>query len=515
MPSYLIVVLAVLAAAALALGVLFYLGRHGRLPSGRLARISSIGRLSAGMSASWLGATIRRLFASQAGRERIDEARRKADAERVTQTMGQMKGAFMKLGQMMSFIEGGIPAEYQAALKQLQQEAPPMDFALVRDTVERELGKPLERAFAHFEQKPLASASIGQVHRARLPSGEEVVVKVQYPGVADAIRADLANAELLQRSLKLIYPAHDPDAVIDELRGRIFEEFDYRNELVNQTEFADLYAGHPHFHIPRPFPSHSSGMVLTSEFVRGRRFDDVCNDAPEARGRYAEIIYRFVFGSIMRHRLFNGDPHPGNYLFGDDGRVVFLDFGCVKRFGGQMSSTWAQLIASHFMADHEGFRRGAIALGFLKQDTAIDADQLYEYFQYFYEPFRFDREFGFSREYIAASFRQVFAPEGRFAGMQKRMTMPGDFVFVNRIQWGVFSILGRLGAKRNFHRIHREYLWGEPAWTPLGEEDQAYWEKRGISHAPAAPPPASFAGIGGDEPPAPVAPALASPPPSA
>ena len=486
------VVVAVVAAVVLGLVgayVLLWLGRHGRLPAGRLSRLSRIGRLSAGLSASWLGATFRRLFAGHAGRERIDEARRKADATRVAETMGQMKGAFMKLGQMMSFISDNIPAEYQAALKSLQSEAPPMDFALVRDTVERELGKPLERAFAHFEPKPLASASIGQVHRARLPSGEEVAVKVQYPGVADAIRADLANMALLQRSLKLIYPAHDPEQVIEELRGRIFEEFDYANELRNQEEFHRLYDQHPHFHIPRPYPSHSSKMVLTSEFVAGRRFDDVLGDSAEKRGRYAEIIYRFVFGSIMRHRLFNGDPHPGNYLFSDDGKVVFLDFGCVKRFAPEMSRVWAQLIAAHLSSDHEGFRKNAISLGFLKEATAIDAELLYGYFQLFYEPFRFDREFSFSRAYIASTFKQVFAPEGRFSGMQKRMTMPGDFVFVNRIQWGVFSILGHLGAKRNFHRIHREYLWNEPPSTPLGQDDAAYWAKRGVVHTPAAPPP--------------------------
>jgi predicted unusual protein kinase regulating ubiquinone biosynthesis (AarF/ABC1/UbiB family) len=477
--------------ALAAVGVLLWLGRRGRLPSGRLARLTHIGQLSAGLSASWLGATLRRLFAGQAGRERIDEARRKADAARVAETMGQMKGAFMKLGQMMSFISDNIPAEYQAALKSLQSEAPPMDFALVRDTVERELGKPLERAFAHFEPRPLASASIGQVHRARLPSGEEVVVKVQYPGVADAIRADLANMALLQRSLKLIYPAHDPQQVIEELRGRIFEEFDYANELANQEEFHRLYDQHPHFHIPRPYASHSSKMVLTSEFVAGRRFDDVLGDSAEARGRYAEIIYRFVFGSIMRHRLFNGDPHPGNYLFSDDGKVVFLDFGCVKRFAPEMSRVWAELIAAHLSNDHEGFRKNAISLGFLKEATAIDAELLYGYFQLFYEPFRFDREFSFSRAYIASTFKQVFAPEGRFSGMQKRMTMPGDFVFVNRIQWGVFSILGHLGASRNFHRIHREYLWNEPPSTPLGQEDAAYWAKRGVVHTPAAPPPAT------------------------
>lgn len=480
--------LAVLAVVlVLAAAAVLWLGRGGRLPAGRLARLSTIGRLTAAMSASWLGARLRRLFAGEARRARLDDAQRRANAERVAQTMGQMKGAFMKLGQMMSFISGGAPPEYHAALKRLQSDAPAMPFAVVRDTLERELGKPLERAFASFDEAPLAAASIGQVHRARLPSGDDVVVKVQYPGVADAIGADLANVELLTRSLKLLYPAHDPGPVIAELRGRIGEELDYTRELRNQAEFAALYDGHPHVHVPRTYPGHSTSRVLTSELVRGRRFEDACGDDADARGRHAEIIYRFVFGSIMRYRLFNGDPHPGNYLFGDDGRVVFLDFGCVKRFDAPMATTWARLISAHFDGDRAAFRRGAIALGFLTDDTAIDADQLYDYFQFFYEPFRFDREFAFSPGYITASFKQVFAPEGRFAGMQKRLAMPGDFVFVNRIQWGVFSILGHLGATRNFHRIHREYLWGEPPSTALGEEDRAHWERRGVHHPAAAP----------------------------
>jgi len=461
----------------------FWLGRGGRLPSGRISRLATISRMSAGLSASWLGANVRRLFAGKAGRERIDEARRKADAARIAETMGHMKGAFMKLGQMMSFISDNVPSEMQTALKSLQSEAPPMDFALVRDTVERELGKPLERLYARFDPVPLASASIGQVHRAKLPTGEEVVVKVQYPGVADAIRADLKNAEMLQRAMKLMYPAHDPEPVIEELRGRIFEEFDYRLEAKNQEEFRALYEGHPAIRIPRVHAAYSAEKVLTSEFVAGRRFDDVCKDNPGARSGLAEIIFGFAFGSIIRFRLFNGDPHPGNYLFDHDGKVVFLDFGCVKRFPEEMARDWGALIAAHFGGDKTRFRQLAVRLGFLKEETPIDAGKIYDFFELFYEPFRFDREFSFSREYIASTFKQVFAPGGKFSGMQKQMTMPGHFVFVNRIQWGVFSILGHLGARQNFHRIHREFLFGEPPSTPLGTADHAYWSARGITHS--------------------------------
>jgi predicted unusual protein kinase regulating ubiquinone biosynthesis (AarF/ABC1/UbiB family) len=366
-----------------------------------------------------------------------------------------------------------------------------MDFAQVRDVVERELGKPLERAFSHFEEKPLAAASIGQVHRARLPDGADVVVKVQYPGVADAIRADLANVAMIHQMLKVMYPAFDPKPVVEELRSRIYEEFDYKSELANLQEFGKLYQDHPFIRIPGVHPGWSTSQVLTMEYVAGRRFDDVLAQADDAtRSRYAEIIYRFVFGSILRFRLFNGDPHPGNYLFDGEGRVVFLDFGCTKRFPEDMARHWSGLIASHFRGDQQAFRAGLVALGFLPEQSPLDAERLYGYFQLFYEPFRFDREFSYSPQYIASTFKQVFAPGGKFEGMSKALNMPAHFVFVNRIQWGVFSILGHLNAHRNFHRIHREYLFGDAPATELGRLDQQHFARRGVKFAPAVDGPA-------------------------
>ncbi len=161
--------------------------------------------------------------------------------------------------------------------------------------------------------------------------------------------------------------------------------------------------------------------------------------------------------------------------------MVFLDFGCVKRFPEDMARTWSGLIASHFAGDRAAFRRGLVTLSFLKDDSPLDADRLYAYFQLFYEPFRFDRDFGFSREYIASTFKQVFTPEGEFAGMAKQLNMPGHFVFVNRIQWGVFSIFGQLAAHANYHRIYREYLFAEPPATPLGELAHRHQLERAVS----------------------------------
>jgi predicted unusual protein kinase regulating ubiquinone biosynthesis (AarF/ABC1/UbiB family) len=385
-----------------------------------------------------------------------------------------MKGAFMKLGQMLSFVSDEVPEELRLALTSLQASAPPMDFALLRAVAEEQLQRPLERAFASFDERPLASASIGQVHRATLPTGEEVAVKIQYPGVAEAIAADLDNATMLYRMITPFYPGLDARPVVDELRARIGEELDYAREAENQRRFAALYDGHPFIRVPRVIDSHSTSRVLTTEFVRGRRFEEVCTLDEATRSRYGEIIFRFVFGTILCHGMFNGDPHPGNYLFDDQGRVVFLDFGCVKYFPKQMLDDWRALVRTHLFEDKPAFARQLVALGFIPSVDGFDPEMLFDYFGYFYEPIQEDREFVFSRGYNARSFKQVFKPAGRYDGLAQKLNMPPDFVFVNRIQWGVHSVLAYLEARGNFHRIERELLLGEAPATELGRLEHEF-----------------------------------------
>jgi predicted unusual protein kinase regulating ubiquinone biosynthesis (AarF/ABC1/UbiB family) len=471
--------LALLAVASFAIVLLLLLRtRDGTVARGRFERMFKIGRLSAHVSTSWLGARLRRRFASVERRRRIDDAQRRAMAARVAETMGNMKGAFMKLGQMLSFVSDDVPEELRVALASLQAEAPPMEFGLLRDVAERELGMPLERAFARFDEKPLASASIGQVHRAMLPSGEEVVVKVQYPGIADAIQSDLDNAAMLYALMAPFYPGVDGKQVVDELRARIGEELDYRHEADHQRLFAAAYDGHPFIRVPRVIDGYSTARVLTSEFVDGRRFADILNLGSKERARYGEIVYRFVFGTIARHGLFNADPHPGNYIFDRDGRVAFLDYGCVKRFPPAMLDDWRGLVRSHLVGQREEFVRRLAALGFIASPDGWDAALLYDYFGYFYEPFHEDREFTFDKAYNRRSFGVVFKPQGRFAPLAKRLNMPRHFVFVNRIQWGVHSILAQLGACGNWHRIHGEIMFEGPPATELGVLEAEYRARR-------------------------------------
>jgi hypothetical protein len=258
---------------------------------------------------------------------------------------------------------------------------------------------------------------------------------------------------------------------------RIIEELDYTREAQNQSNFRDLYLEHPFIRVPRVFPSHSTGRVLTSEYVAGKRFADVLTLDTAERDRYGEILYRFVFGSILRFGVFNGDPHPGNYLFDEEGRVVFLDFGCVKYFPPLMLANWKALVTAHLRNDRDEFGKRLIELGFIPALSDEESHTLFDYFGYFYEPFHDDRRFTFSREYNRKSFRMIFKPEDRFRGYEKKLNMPADFVFVNRIQWGVYSILADLGATANWNRIDAEFRLGAEPETELGRADRDFFRR--------------------------------------
>jgi hypothetical protein len=238
--------------------------------------------------------------------------------------------------------------------------------------------------------------------------------------------------------------------------------------------FYDLYRDHPFVRVPKVYPSHSTDVVLTSEYVPGRSFDQILEADEVERSRYGEILYRFIIGSLLELGVFNGDPHPGNYIFDEDGRVVFLDYGCIKYFPEDMMRSWKELVRAHLDGDRAEFCRRLVELGFFRPGTDLAEEPLYEYFGYFYEPFRVDRDFTFTREYNAKSMEMVFKPSGDIKPLHRQMNMPRDFVFVNRIQWGVYSVLAQLGATGNWHRIHREYLDRTAPITELGHADHEY-----------------------------------------
>ena len=310
-------------------------------------------------------------------------------AEDVAATLGTMKGVLMKLGQMASYVDDGLSPAARRTLSRLQDSVPPMSAELAAQVIAEELGRPPEQVFATWDPDPIAAASIGQVHRAITRDGRAVAVKVQYPGIAETIEADLGNVALLRRMLKITAPMQDVDALLAELRERVTEELDYRREARNQQMFARYYAGHPTIHVPGIVAELSTRRVVTSELADGARFAELAGWSQAERDLAAETIYRFVFRSLYEAHAFNGDPHPGNYLFHGGGRVTFLDFGLVKHFTADELQPLVAMV-KHLCVDDdpEGFRRAMEDAGFLMPGAPLPTDMIVEHMAVFYDTVR-------------------------------------------------------------------------------------------------------------------------------
>ncbi|MEZ5166314.1 MAG: AarF/ABC1/UbiB kinase family protein [Acidimicrobiales bacterium] len=451
--------------------------RQTASPIGALSRTQrqgEVGRLVMRRAADRGFTKARSRLASDEARRRLQADLERRDARDVVASLGEMKGALMKLGQMASYLDEGMPEPMRQALASLRSDAPPMPSDLALTEIERSLGRPLHELFREIDPRPVAAASIGQVHRAVTTDGRNVAVKVQYPGIAEAIAADLDNTERLAMVLGLVYPGLNPDELVEELRARINEELDYRQEAANQRLFADYYAGHPHVWIPEVDEDRSTRTVLTTEFVPGRPFDAVYDAPVEERERVAEILYRFVFRSLNRQYVFNGDPHPGNYLLADDGRVAFLDFGLVKHFAPDEVEQFAVLIRAMIDRDPAEFRRKAEEVGVLRPGAPFADQEIFDWFAAYYELILDDEPVTVTTDYSVGLLYQTF--DAKTHAILKHTNVPPTFALIQRINLGLFSILGQLRATANWRAISEElWVWTDaPPSTPLGEEEAAW-----------------------------------------
>jgi len=453
---------------------------------GRAARNAQLAGLGSRVGARWGAHKAKRIFADSERKAELDREFEIKTAEDVVKRLGNMKGAFMKLGQMASYLDQGMPEHMRKTLAVLQQDAPPMSPELAAQAVQAELGAPPSELFAEFDIDPIAAASIGQVHRAITHDGLAVAVKVQYPGVDEAIANDLSNAEPLLRIMRRAFPSLDPEPLVKELTDRLVEEVDYVLEARNQQLFSDYYAGHPFVHVPLVVPDLSTQRVLTTELASGHRFDEVVTWSPQERNLAAETLYRFTFGSMYRLRAFNGDPHPGNYLFRPGGKVTFLDYGLVKHFEPETIENFMKLIKSMVIDDDMvSFRSEAIRQNLLAPgaEQAISESQVRQYFAHFYEFVLSDGPYTVTPEYASATVRQIFAfdesVDAEGASIAKFTNMPPDYTIVQRINLGLLAVFGELEATANWRRIAEE-LWpfieGPPS-TPMGERIASEWGK--------------------------------------
>ncbi len=449
----------------------------------RSSRNLEVARLGASVGVITASSAARKVFASAERRIEIDTEREMRTAQEIAESLGNMKGALMKLAQMAGFVDEGLPEPLRVALSQLQSQAPPMAGELAAEVIVNELGKRPDELFLEWDPVPIAAASIGQVHRALWldpATGTEraVAVKVQYPGIDEAIRADLANTSMVGGMLSTLFKGLDPAPMVAELRLRIGEELDYINEATNQRFFAEQFRGHPFIHIPAVIDSLSTARVLTSELSTGVRFDELLTWDQTERDMAGESIFRFVFRSLYQFNAFNGDPHPGNYLFHPGGKVTFLDFGLVKRFTIDEMHLFQDMISAAVLKpDWDEYRRLIEEAGLLRKGAPATTEEARDYFALFYDFVRNDDNITWTPAYSSHVTRNLF---DRSSPIAQYATVPPAFVVIQRINLGLYGVLGQLNASGNYRRIAEE-LWPMtkgPASTPMGRLEHAWLASR-------------------------------------
>jgi predicted unusual protein kinase regulating ubiquinone biosynthesis (AarF/ABC1/UbiB family) len=451
-----------------------------KIPTSRVARTTKVGRLAAGQAVRQFGTRAANIARSDEGAQAALDRRQVQTAEQIVAVLGTMKGAAMKLGQVMSFLDVGLVPEefreeFQEKLAALRDAAPKVSFQQMKKVMEDEYDEPLDEIFETFDPVPIAAASIGQVYKARMHDGRQVAVKVQYPGVASAVRADMQNLGMILRLMKRIAPGLDPKALGDEIRARIDEELDYELEASNQRALARIFRGHPFIVVPDVITRLSREKVVVSEFVSGRGFEEIKQLPQAERDRIGEIIFRFYFGCMYRHHQFSGDPHPGNSLLLDDGRMAFLDFGLFKRIPAEVSEfeLETQRLGSEGRGDEliELLHKG----GFIGDPSFYTVDKIMAQFQDLTWWYTTDEEILLTPEIATEVMIQMSDPRSRHWGSMRHETLPPDHLFGRRLETLTLAVLGQLRAKANWHRITREWVYGDPPVTELGRQEAEFY----------------------------------------
>jgi predicted unusual protein kinase regulating ubiquinone biosynthesis (AarF/ABC1/UbiB family) len=450
-----------------------------KIPTSRLARTAKFGGLVAGQSARWAGTQFANRRRTPEEAEEAEGKRALALADELVTQLGQMKGAAMKLGQVLSTVDFEmVPADereaFKAKLAALRDDAPQVPFKKMREVLLDDLGGSIDEHFREFDAEPIAAASIGQVYRGMLHDGRDVAIKVQYPGVAEAVETDLRNAAVLLPLVKRLAPGLDAKAILDELRDRIGEELDYEVEAQNQRRIARAYRDHPFILVPNVVTSMSTRRVLITDFVEGRHFGLVQKLPEPERDRFAEICFRFFYGLVRRERIAAGDPHPGNFLLARDDRVCFLDFGLVRRMDADYLADERALAQAVINQDADTVFKYMTSLGYLPDPKSFDPERVLAQLTtagewYFTTGFR-----RLTPEYVRESMEVSGSPSSPFFDEMRRQTIPPQALLLRRMEGLLFSVLGELRAGADWGTLALEYIADTPPSTELGRAE-ANW----------------------------------------
>jgi len=450
-----------------------------KMPTSRVRRSATVGRLAATEAVKQFGTRAANVTRGEDAAEEALGRRQLETAKQIVAVLGTMKGAAMKLGQVLSFLDVGlVPEQYreefQLELAKLRDAAPQVSFKQMRKVLEEDLEAPIDEVFAEFDEDAIAAASIGQVYRATLPDGRLVAVKVQYPGVASAVRSDMRNLGVILRLLKGLAPGLDVRGTAEEIRTRIDEELDYELEAQNQRRMAALYRGHPFIHVPDVITSLSREHVLVSEFVEGVGFEELRTRDATERDRLGEIIFRFFFGSMYRHHEFSGDPHPGNFLLRSDGRVSFLDFGLYKRIEPSVAEFELQAARLYVGGDGEGLIEHLREGGFIdagRQDHARVLEQFRELTWWYLT----DEDVELEPEIASQVAINMTDPRSPYYDQMRHESLPPEHLFGRRLELLTLAVLSQLHATGNWYRIFCEWCFQDPPVTELGRQEAEFY----------------------------------------
>jgi predicted unusual protein kinase regulating ubiquinone biosynthesis (AarF/ABC1/UbiB family) len=450
-------------------------------------RTATVGRLAASEAVKQFGTRAANVTRSEEAAQEASARRQLETAKQIVAALGTMKGAAMKLGQVMSFLDVGLVPEehreeFQRELAKLRDNAPRVSFKQMKDVIEDDLEEKISAVFAEFDERPIAAASIGQVYRATLKGdGREVAVKVQYPGVAAAVRADMQNLDMIMRLLKRMTPSLDVKGVAAEIRDRIGEELDYELEAQNQRSLARIFKGHPFVVVPEVISELSRERVLVTEFVEGVGFEELKGYPQAQRDRIGEIVFRFFLGCLYRHRQFSGDPHPGNFLLMADGRVAFLDFGLFKRLDRGPVELELACQRAVVEGDSETLHRLLAESGFLPEPERVDPDHLREFIEdaiWWYTTA--DEDVQLKPEIATEVMIESSDPRSSHFREMRHQTLQPEHLFGRRMEMLTLAVLSQLRARANWHRIAREWMYGDPPVTELGREEGEFYRRTGV-----------------------------------
>lgn len=370
---------------------------------------------------------------------------------RLVESLGELKGIAMKMGQILSYVDGSLDPEARQFLAVLQRYSQPTPFAQIEQTLREDLGSRGEALLARLEREPVAVASIGQVHRAVVDDGTAVAVKVRHPGIDTAIRADFKTAAIVKVMARAFAPGIDVAAMLEEAQGRFLEECDYALEAQRQARFVELFAGHPSIAIPAVHLEWSGRRVLTTSWREGSPLDGFVQSQPasDARERAARSLYEFYVGTLYRHGLFNADPHPGNLLFSPEGRVTILDHGCVREFD---RDTVAALVRLSLAVRGDDERQIQAALGAIGMPRpAADFDVTRGLLRSFFAPLLTP-----GRHAIPADRAVALGEVVKLKRKLLKMRLPGKLMFLFRIRFGLYAVLSRIGAELDWSALEDE-----------------------------------------------------------